>query len=248
MRALILAAGRGSRMGERTADRPKCLTEVAGRPLLAWQIAALRAGGCERIAVIRGYRGDMLDRFDLDVFENSRWAKTNMVTSLACARAWLAEHECIVSYADIFYPAETVRRLATTPAEIAIAYDRDWLALWRARFADPLADAESFRLDPQGHVEDIGRRATTLDEIQGQYMGLLRITPRGWESIEAVLDAMDMAHRDRLDMTSLLRMLVGFGQKIRAVPTAPGWGEVDSPSDAELYEREIGAGRLALGA
>ena len=53
--AIILAAGRGSRMKELTEEKPKCLVELAGKPLLHWQLSALRAAQHERILVVRGY-------------------------------------------------------------------------------------------------------------------------------------------------------------------------------------------------
>jgi choline kinase len=61
MRALILAAGRGSRIGTLGDERPKCLIELAGWPLLDRQVAALRRGGVDEIGIVRGYRADMLD-------------------------------------------------------------------------------------------------------------------------------------------------------------------------------------------
>ena len=150
LRALILAAGRGSRMRHLGDERPKCLVELAGRPLLERQMAALRRGGCTEIGVVRGYRGEMLDRPGLNGFNNDRWSETNMVSSLACAASWLREAPVIVSYADIFYRAALVQGLAETPGELVIAYDRKWRELWTRRFADPLADAETFRIDSSG--------------------------------------------------------------------------------------------------
>src|ERR1700722_15540675 len=89
MRALILAAGRGSRMGPLGDVRPKCLVELDGRPLLDRQLAALRAGGARDIGIVRGYRKEMLADPALSYFDNDRWSETNMVMSLACAAKWL---------------------------------------------------------------------------------------------------------------------------------------------------------------
>ena len=143
MRALILAAGRGSRMGEVGDVRPKCLVELNGRPLIERQIAALRGGGADGIGVVRGYRADMIDFPGITYFDNARWAETNMVMSLATAVLWLAAGPVIVSYADIFYRRELIRDLAATPGDLVIAYDRLWRDLWSRRFADPLMDAET---------------------------------------------------------------------------------------------------------
>src|SRR5580658_4255630 len=76
-RAVILAAGRGSRMGHLGDDRPKCLVALEGKPLIERQIAALRRGGVEEIAVVRGYRAEMIDCPGLYYFANERWAETN---------------------------------------------------------------------------------------------------------------------------------------------------------------------------
>ena len=51
-RALILAAGRGSRMKEGTAEKPKCLNKIAGRPLLNWQLDALKAAGVDKVGLV----------------------------------------------------------------------------------------------------------------------------------------------------------------------------------------------------
>ena len=103
MRAIILAAGRGSRMKSLTDERPKCLVELRGKPLLEWQLWALRDAGINEIAIVTGYKRELLAERGLVEFFNPRWAETNMVSSLACAEAWLVADTCIVSYADIFY-------------------------------------------------------------------------------------------------------------------------------------------------
>ena len=245
MKAIVLAAGRGTRMGKLTQDVPKCLVRVAGRRLLDCQMAALHAAGIEQIGVVRGYLAQRIDVLDVEFFDNPRWAETNMVRSLACASGWLRDEPVIVSYGDIFYPSTAVAALKTVRADIAVAYDSDWRSLWSQRFADPLADAETFRLEGT-RVAAIGQRATTLDEIRGQYMGLLKFTPAGWGAVETYLNSQSRVVLDRMDMTSLLSALIQNGQWIEAVPVAGGWGELDSNDDLALYERLIAEGRLAL--
>lgn len=247
MRALVLAAGRGSRMGALTDAKPKCLTELAGRTLLSLQRQALAEAGAHIHGIVTGYRADLLVADDLVAFHNQRWAETNMVSSLACAGDWLADTPCLVSYADIFYPAETVRRLMRSDAPLALAYDPDWLELWAGRFADPLSDAETFRIDG-GRVVEIGRKPRSVDEVQGQYMGLLRFTPEAWVLAQRLRAELPQDRRDRLDMTSLIGALIARGLHVAAVPTAPGWGEIDSASDLRFYETRIASGALSLAA
>jgi choline kinase len=246
MRALILAAGRGSRLGLHTEDRPKCLVELADKPLIRRQIEALRGGGVSTVGIVRGYLADRINIEDVTYFENPRWAETNMVMSLAAAAPWLRSGPVVASYADIFYGRDVVRDLAASPGDLVVAYDRGWRSLWTRRFVDPLSDAETFRTDAEGNLIDIGRRTAQIDDIQGQYMGLLKFTPQAWSAVEAVLAARDAKTRDAMDMTTLLRALLDSGFPIRTVAIAGPWGEIDRSSDLELYEKMIQEGELCL--
>ena len=111
MKALILAAGRGSRLGQLTADRPKCMVALAGRPLLQWQRDALNAAGLEKIHVMTGYRGDRIDVTGLTLAPYPEWNQTNMVGTLWHARDLLAASPTLVSYSDIVYHPDLPRAL-----------------------------------------------------------------------------------------------------------------------------------------
>lgn len=236
MKAIILAAGRGSRMGDLTSNAPKCLTMLAGKPLIEWQLEALRGAGVAQIGVVRGYMADKIACQGISTFENPRWAETNMVMSLACARSWLDDSDCIVSYSDIVYPEATVRKLAAASGDLAITYDVNWRALWSERFADPLTDAETFLTDERGILTEIGGRAGSLDEIKGQYMGLLKFSPSAWRKVEGILDDLPVEVQNKLDMTSLLKRLINGGVRINTVPITAPWFEVDNEADLELYQ------------
>jgi choline kinase len=247
MRGLILAAGRGSRMGTVGDNRPKCLVELDGRPLLGRQIAALRRGGVDEIGIVRGYRSDMLSFPGLTYFDNERWAETNMVMSLAAAALWLHAGPVIVSYADIFYRADVIQGLVNAPGALVISYDRDWQRLWTRRFSDPLSDAETFRVDASGQLQEIGGKTTWISDIEGQYMGLLKFTPSSWKAIEEILASLDPPVRDKLDMTGLLRRLIAAKTiAIATFGTNSQWGEIDNPGDVELYQDMIRGGELTL--
>jgi choline kinase len=234
-------------MGATGEDRPKCLVELDGKPLLDRQMAALRRGGVEEIGIVRGYRAEMLSLPGLSCFDNERWAQTNMVMSLAAASAWLRSGPVIVSYADIFYRAALVRGLMDAAGEMVISYDRAWRRLWTRRFADPLSDAETFRIDAAGQLLEIGGKTARIEDIEGQYMGLLKFTPAAWSAVEAHLATLDQPTRDRLDMTGLLRRLLA--EKIISITTfgTDGqWGEIDNPGDVALYQTMIREGELEL--
>ena len=59
MKAIILAAGRGSRMKNLTSDKPKCLVKLHGKPLLEWQLESMYKSGISEIAVVTGYKNEL---------------------------------------------------------------------------------------------------------------------------------------------------------------------------------------------
>ena len=239
MRALILAAGRGSRMRALTSHHPKCLVKLDGRPLLDWQLEALQTAGAGEVAVVRGYCASALAGPGYVTFDNPRWAETDMVGSLLAADSWLRADECIVSYGDIVYHPAAVEALAASQADVAITYDRLWKQLWSDRFEDPLSDAETFRRTSDGFLQEIGHRASSLSDVEGQYMGLLKFTTAGWGQIKRLLSSAAPSELDQLDMTTLLGGLLSAGIPIAAIPVDGRWCEVDSADDLDLYAERL---------
>lgn len=237
MKAIILAAGRGSRMKDLTDERPKCLVELRGKALLDWQLEALRTAGITEIAIVTGYKRELLANRGLVEFHNARWAETNMVSSLAFAQDWLQAEPCIVSYSDIFYSPMAVQSLMTCAASLAVTYDPNWQALWTQRFGDPLLDAETFRLTPEHNLAEIGNKPTSVDEVQGQYMGLLRFTPEGWAEVLRIRTGLPSDQCDRMHMTGTLQLLIDAKRiQIKAIPYEGAWGEIDLAADLGVYE------------
>jgi L-glutamine-phosphate cytidylyltransferase len=240
MRAIILAAGRGSRMKGLTDDRPKCLVELHGKALIDWQLEALHTAGITEIAVVTGYKREMIACRGLIEFHNERWAETQMVTSLACADEWLKVDTCIVSYSDIFYDASAVSSLMGASASLAVTYDPNWLELWQQRFDDPLDDAETFKLTADSTLVEIGNKPGSIEEVEGQYMGLLRFTPEGWGEVRRIRSEMAVVQSDAMHMTGTLQKIIEGGNvSVSAVPYTGRWGEVDSVTDLSAYKTTL---------
>lgn len=243
--AIILAAGRGSRMGELTSSHPKCLTPLAGKTLLDWQREALEKAGIERLLVVRGYLAQCVQGA-FDTVDNPRWAETNMVSSLLCAdkfiRAFFAGggDRVIVSYSDIVYHPDHVAKLLNTSQDIAITYDTRWKSLWELRFEDVLSDAETFS-QKDGILLQIGEKPQNIDEIQGQYMGLLSFNAAGWQTITELCASLG-EKTDKTDMTAFLRLLLKNNVPVGAVPIEGKWCETDNATDLQRYENALQSG------
>ena len=108
--------------------------------------------------------------------------------------------------------------------------------MWTQRFGDPLLDAETFRLTRERTLAEIGKKPQSVDEVQGQYMGLLRFTPEGWAEVVRIRAGLTPEQCDRMHMTGTLQKVIDAGNVvIRAIPYKGEWGEVDSAEDLQYY-------------
>ncbi len=257
MQAVVLAAGRGSRLCDLTDARPKCMLPLAGRPLLHHIIRALRACGADPISVVTGYQGHVVDAPTTRTIHNERWHETGIAWSLACARAALDKSEdAVVSYGDIVYEPRVLQTLvAADKPGVSIPVNTQWYDLWTMRMADPLADAERLIVNAHGHITTIGGRARSEDEIQAQYMGIVRLRgPTGQQLLRwytdavarhAESDAPQHSSPEAWDLTTLLSHWIGAGGVVHGVPVRGGWLEIDTEDDYALYKKLWSDGNLA---
>lgn len=235
-KAIILAAGEGTRLRPYTLDRPKCLVEVDGLSLLDRQLAVLAAEDVAQIILIGGYRVEMLKRPGIEIRTNPRYAETNMVWTLFCAEDDL-EGEVLLCYGDIVYAQEILQAVLKSEADIAVAIDLDWESYWRARNEDPLADAETLKLAPDRRILEIGQKPKSLPEIEGQYMGLMKFSAKGLQLLKKTFHDGKSAGTlrgkplEKAYMTDLLQAMVDLDYRLDAVLVHGGWVEVDTVSD-----------------
>jgi len=234
-RAIILAAGRGSRMKEHTKEKPKCLNVLANNTMLHWQLNSLKKSNVGSIIVVNGYKASLI-KGDFDTITNERWSETNMVASLFCVPA--DKKDSIISYSDIVYKSSHVEDLKKAKGDIVITADLKWKELWELRFEDPLDDAETFK--SKGNLlKHIGGKTNDISEIEAQYMGLLKLTETGWAAMKEVYLGFSKEEQDKLDMTTMINKLLENNIEVNVVFVEGGWCESDSYSDIEIYERQM---------
>jgi choline kinase len=234
-RAIILAAGRGSRMKEHTKEKPKCLNILANDTLLNWQLKSLKEAGIEKITVVNGYKSDLI-KGNFETVTNKRWNETNMVASLFCIPS--TKSSAIISYSDIVYKSEHVNSLKKSNGDIVITADLKWEELWKLRFENPLDDAETFK-STDGRLTSIGGKTNNLLDIEAQYMGLLKLSSKGWNQMLNLYNTFTVEKQCRLDMTAMINELLNNGIEVNVVFVEGGWCESDSYADIEVYENQM---------
>ncbi len=234
---IILAAGEGKRLRPHTLEKPKCMVHVDGKSLISHQLGILKAEAQNNIVIVNGYKAECFDIKDnIKYYKNHQFASTNMVCSLFSARKEFSG-TIVVSYGDIVYSRQILRKLIDSPDDISVVVDRQWRPYWESRFENPLDDAETLKIGNNGCIIDIGQRANSMDEIEGQYIGLMKFQGKG---LDKLCDIYDKAIHDekilgksikKAYMTDLLQGLILSGENVCPLFIEKDWIEVDTSAD-----------------
>jgi phosphoenolpyruvate phosphomutase len=243
-RVIVLAASRGSALGELTESRPKAMVEIQGQPLLGHIVSAYNAVGLKQITVVRGYLGDVIDLPGLSYVDNPDYADSGELVSLA--RALEADtgdsRDLFISFGDVIFKRYMLELLIEQDDDFVIAVDTEWKdSANRGRAADYVRCSEPHsrnnfysRIILEQAAEDIPEK-----KIHGEWMGLLLVRaealPRFREAVEKMAAAPEYR---RAKLHHLLSELVQHGEQIRVVYTTGHWLDVDSLEDV------VAAGRF----
>ena len=234
-RAIILAAGQGKRLLPLTESRPKCLLELSGRSLLAWQLLRLEAAGVEEAVVVTGFRADAVEteikRLDLQrmavrcVF-NPFYTVADNTASCWIVREQFDRDVLLLNGDTLFGPGVAERLLAAPSAEITVTVDRK-----------PSYDADDMKvLTDNCRLLAIGK---TIEHYDAESIGFLRFSPAGAAKfaagVEAALSRPEGLKRWYL---SVIDELARTGVDVR-VCSVEGleWGEMDFPQDVDNLTR-----------
>ncbi len=237
IRAVVLAASRGAALGELTADKPKCMIDVRGQPLLRLLVSTLKDSGVRDVAAVVGYRKEAVDVPSIDLVANDAYATTGECASLAAAADKL-KGACLVTYGDILFRRYLLDRLLEAEGDIVVVAD----ALWRERrrsgpgqIHDHIACSRPFST---GYLDDdtvdlrrIGPDLTD-DDIHGEWVGLVKLSAAGSELVRKELGTMK---RDgtlgKANMPDLFNRLVAAGHRVRVQYITGHWLDVDDAFD-----------------
>ena len=190
MRAIIIGAGRGSRLMPTTEDAPKCYAEIQGKRILDWTLEALRNGGCTEVVFIGGYRIESVKRDYPDFIfrENKDWPNNNILVSLMCAED-LMDRPFVTTYSDILFTKDVVRGLVESRDELSLGVDTDWREHYKPRTQHPPHDAEKV-ITRGGKVERV-YRTIPYEDATGEFIGVAKFGADGQPDVMYLQDVFD---------------------------------------------------------
>ncbi|MEO6359391.1 MAG: phosphocholine cytidylyltransferase family protein [Sphingomicrobium sp.] len=240
MKAIILSAGQGSRLGPLTTDRPKCLIEFEGHSLLDWQLDVLAANGVDDAVVVTGFRDDQilasLARRSggprVRTIYNPFYKVADNLGSLYIAREEIAG-DCLVWNGDTLVSRALMGRVLVNPQPgIAVTIDRK-----------PAYDDDDMKVvEEGGRLKAIGKRIAC--GVNAESIGLLAFRADGAERFRA---AIEQTIRTPEGTTIWYLRVIHYIAQTSDVWTfdiqGEEWGEVDFPPDVEIARKLVAGWR-----
>ena len=237
MKAVILAAGMGTRLGEHANGNPKCLLDVGGSTLLERSLTNLRKGGITDVVIIHGFRGDSIkaligERYnglDITYVENSDYQATGNMYSLAKAEHLLNTDTMIVE-ADLIYQGDAISRLIN-------AKDKDVILVGRLLHH---GDDIYICANDQNQIDNLGGKIENKDEAIGALLGISKFSPAFMEKLfdQASLDFSQGNTNFHYEETVLKTSM--SGHPVYALTCHDiHWTEVDNEADLKRAREEV---------
>jgi L-glutamine-phosphate cytidylyltransferase len=233
-RAIILAAGKGSRLNGTAGDSPKCLVQLGGMSLIERQIRVLRGAGVDDIAIVVGCQADRVRRAcgqGPAYVENARYAETNSLYSLWMARPLLYEAFVVLNCDVLFHPALLTDLLASR-------HENALLLGYREASQPPYGDEEMKVKVRGGRVLDMSKEMDPA-EADGENLGIVKFGARGAAALVDIMDEL-VSNGGLRDWAP--RAFAAFARQypLHAIGTRGlPWIEIDFPEDYRRATAEI---------
>ena len=247
-KALIVAAGLGSRLKKHTANLPKCMLDFAGKTLLQRQLIAYKKCGVKDISLIRGYKKNKINYKGLRYFENNDYQNNNILNSIFYAED-VINGNIIIAYSDILFEPFVVQRAIESNHDISVVVDIDWRGYYVGRKEHPLSEAENVIFNSNNEVIKIGKIATEKEEVHGEFIGMIKLTQRGAEIFKQNFHRLKKLYWNKpfqrstifqkSYLTDIMQELVDIGIKVHCVIIERGWKEIDTVEDYKKALKEF---------
>ena len=239
-KALIIAAGLGSRLKKHTENLPKCMLDFGGKTLLQRQLDSYKKFGIKDISLIRGYKKEKIRYKGIKYFENTDYKNNNILNSIFYAEK-IINGNIIISYSDILFNSSVVERTINSDHDISVVVDIDWRGYYVGRKDHPISEAENVIFNSNNEVEKIGKINTDNEEVHGEFIGMIKLNHRGCEILKQNFHRVKKLFWNKpfqrsktfqkAYLTDMIQELVDIGVKVHCVIIERGWKEIDTVED-----------------
>ena len=243
MRAIILAAGSGLRLGQHTKDIPKALLDLNGKSILERQISLLREYGVNEIFVVTGYKREKYVLKDIEYIFNPRYSETEQLASMMVARTKIFD-DVLIIFGDILFDSQILQQILASNDDIAMAIDLNWEKSYNEGLCNSHPLDEPVLINQKKVLRISYKQTDTMIENQtvGEFLGVIKLSANGSRTIIKKYEELERSHEgkfhdanslERAKLVDILQELIDSKIDIFPIAVSGKWCEIDTPKDLE---------------
>lgn len=246
IKAIIIAAGLGSRLRPLTDNKPKCMLKINEKTLIERQIETFRKCGIDDIIIVKGYKKNLINYSGVKYYINRDYRNNNILESLMYAKKEMTS-EFIASYSDIWYDEDIVKKLMNSKADISLIVDTNWISHYKERYQHPIEEAEKVAVENNRVVRV--SKIINPNEAHGEFIGLAKFSRKGAEILKREYAAVKKelqnkpfqtaASVEKAYLTDMIQELIDRGYEVINVDIRDKWIEIDTLEDYERAQKVI---------
>ncbi len=248
MKVIILAAGKGSRLGTLTNDKPKCMLKLFNETLIERQIKIFHGFNINDITIVTGYRSEVIDIPDVNYVKNKNYETTNINESLFCALE-PSSSPILVTYSDIVFEQKIIQQMLEITDGIRLAVNLNWKKYYQNRSMHSLSEAENVLVENERILQIRKNISKSLQNQQiGEFLGIMMLSS---DHVKILLERYSYLKKNHVGtfhnssslsnayITDMLQEIINCGINVNPVFTEGRWFEIDTPEDLKNAEKSI---------
>ncbi len=245
MNAIIIAAGSGKRISEDVKDLPKSLLTVNGKPIIAYQIQALKQVGIKNIVVITGIHDEKFGIENVHYIKDHYYNEHDILGSLMEAKDFL-KNDVLVLYADIIFELKILKQILDSKGDISIAIDMTWEKMYEGRTEHPKSEAENVQLNKAKKIIKIKKNIKNENNDVGEFLGIVKFSSYGSSLFVKQYEELIKNHIGTFQqapsilkayLTDMIQELVDSKIDVEPVIVSGKWCEIDTMQDLKKAEK-----------
>ena len=240
MKAIFIAAGRGSRLGSLTEDLPKPLVDINGKSIIERQIELLHKKNIDDIIIVTGYKKEKFEFKNVKYIFNPNFLIDEQAGSLMSARQKFSG-DVLIMFGDILFDEHILQQVLDSSGDISIAIDKDWEKSYQERNDNPIDKADKVLLKNEKIIKISAKQIDLQqNEDTGELLGIMKLSSNGSKILIENYERSEKTHTGnfhdaesfkKAKFVDILQELLSLGIEINPVPINGNWCEIDTFDD-----------------
>ena len=247
MKAIILSAGSGSRLGNLTKELPKSLVDVNGKPIIQRQIETFRNNGIKEIIVIVGPNKEKFQLNDVEYVIVKNFHEHEQLDSLMKASKHF-QNDIIISFGDVIVDNNIMKQVVESTYDIGIAIDLKWGKNYENRTQHLKSEADLV-LIKSNKLTKIKKNLNFIENHQlGEFLGIMKLSGVGSKKFLDVFERLNSSHKGKFHdapsfqkayLTDMMDELIQTNEVVNPIFIDGVWFEIDTIEDLKNIREKI---------